>query len=152
MRDQYRVSPHPLPGIMMNIQRGLKNLRRLGSEDASSKQTVVLWRGMNGLKLPDTFTRDGGTELAPMSTTTDVGVAIGYAIKTDTRSALLFRIVTRNNLQRGADVQWLSMFPGEAETLFPPLTFLQTVAGTEPQEVEHNGVKVTVVELSATLA
>jgi hypothetical protein len=44
------------------------------------------------------------------------------------------------------------MFPGEAETLFPPLTFLQTVAGTEPQEVEHNGVKVTVVELSATLA
>jgi hypothetical protein len=52
-------------------------------------------------------------------------VAISYAVKKDTRSALLFRFVTRNNLERGADVQWLSMFPGEAETLFPPLTFLQ---------------------------
>jgi len=43
------------------------------------------------------------------------------------------------------------MFPGESETLFPPLTFLQRTR-TEPQEVVHNGVKVTVVELSTTLA
>ena len=86
-----------------------------------------------------------------MSTTTDVSVAISYAVKKDTRSALLFRFVTRNNLERGADVQWLSMFPGEAETLFPPLTFLQRTR-TEPKEVVHNGVKVTIVELSATLA
>ena len=69
----------------------------------------------------------------------------------ETRSLLLFRFVTRNNLERGADVQWLSMFPGESETLFPPLTFLQRTR-TEPQEVVHNGVKVTVVELSTTLA
>ena len=55
-----------------------------------------------------------------MSTTTDVSVAISYAVKKDTRSALLFRFVTRNKLERGADVQWLSMFLGEAETLFPP--------------------------------
>ena len=82
-----------------------------------------------------------------MSTTTDVSVAI----KKDTHSALLFRFVTRNNLERGADVQWLSMFPEEAETLFPPMTLLQRTR-TEPQDVEHNGVKVTIVELSATLA
>ena len=44
MRDQDRQGPHPLPGIMMNIQAALKQLRALGSEDASSKQTVVLWR------------------------------------------------------------------------------------------------------------
>jgi hypothetical protein len=50
-------------------------------------------------------------------------VAISYAIKKDTRSALLFRFVTRNNLERGADVQWLSMFPGESET--HAATFLQ---------------------------
>ena len=59
--------------------------------------------------------------------------------------------MTRNNLERGADVQWLSMFPGESETLFPPLTFLQRTR-TEPQKVVHNGVEVTIVELSATLA
>jgi len=151
MRDQQRSAPHPLPGIVTNIQRGLKKLRALGSADASSKETVVLWRGMSGLKLSDQFSKEGGTELAPMSTTTDVSVAISYAVKKDTRSALLFRFVTRNNLERGADVQWLSMFPGESETLFPPLTFLQRTR-TEPQEVVHNGVKVTIVELSTTLA
>jgi hypothetical protein len=48
-------------------------------------------------------------------------------------------------------VQWLSMFPGESETLFPPLTFLQRTR-SEPQEVVHDGVRVTVVELSTTLA
>jgi hypothetical protein len=106
---------------------------------------------MSDMKLPDDFSSEGGTELAPMSTTTDVGVAISYALKKQTRTALLFRFVTRNNLERGADVQWLSMFPGEAETLFPPLTFLQRTR-TEPQEIVHCGVKVTVVEMSTTLA
>ena len=86
-----------------------------------------------------------------MSTTTDVSVAINYAVKKETRSALLFRLVTRNNLERGADVQWLSMFPGESETLFPPLTFLQRTRSA-PQAIECNGVTVTVVELSTTLA
>jgi serine/threonine protein kinase len=151
MRDLDRLAPHPLPGIMMNIQAGLKKLRALGAEDASSKQTVVLWRGMSYMQLPQQFNAEGGTELAPMSTTTDVSVAISYAVKKDTRSALLFRFVTRNNLERGADVQWLSIFPGESETLFPPLTFLQRTR-TEPQDVVHNGVKVTIVELSTTLA
>jgi serine/threonine protein kinase len=151
MRDFDRQGPHPLPAIMMNIQTALKKLRALGADDASSKQTVVLWRGMSYMQLPQKFSAEGGTELAPMSTTTDVSVAISYAVKKDTRSALLFRFVTRNNLERGADVQWLSMFPCEAETLFPPLTFLQRTR-TEPQDVVHNGVKVTIVELSATLA
>jgi hypothetical protein len=151
MRDTQRTTPHPLPGMVTNIQNGLKKLRALGSDDASSKQTVVLWRGMSYIKLPQKFNDEGGTELAPMSTTTDVSVAISYAVKKDTRSALLFRFVTRNNLERGADVQWLSMFPGEAETLFPPLTFLQRTR-TESREVVHNGVTVTVVELSTTLA
>jgi hypothetical protein len=151
MRDQERQGPHPLPGIMMNIQAGLKQLRALGSEDASSKQTVVLWRGMSYMRLPEEFSAEGGTDLAPMATTTDLSVAISYAVKKDTRSALLFRFVTRNNLERGADVQWLSMFPGESETLFPPLTFLQRTR-TEPQTMVHNGVMVTIVELSATLA
>jgi hypothetical protein len=150
LRDQQRTVPHPLPGIVTNIQRGLKKLRALGSDDSSSKQTVVLWRGMSDMQLPQEFNAQGGTELAPMSTTTDVSFAIKYAIKTDTLSALLFRFVTRNNLERGADVQWLSMFPGESETLFPPLTFLQRTR-TEPQEFVHNGVKLSVVELSTTL-
>jgi serine/threonine protein kinase len=151
MRDQSRSAPHPLPGIVTNIQIGLKKLRALGSDTILSKRAIVLWRGMSSMQIPQQFDYEGGTELAPMSTTTDVGVAISYAVTKDTHSALLFRIVTRNNLERGADVQWLSMFPDEAETLFPPLTFLQRTR-TPLQQIEHNGVTVTVAELSATLA
>ena len=151
MRDMDRVGPHPLPGVVTNIQEGLKKLRRLGENDASSKQTVVLWRGMRAMKFSDEFSTEGGTELAPMSTTTDVSVAISYAIKNDTRSALLFRFVTRNNLERGAEVQWLSMFPNESETLFPPLTFIQKTR-SEGRVVQHDGVTVSVVELSTSLA
>jgi hypothetical protein len=81
-------------------------------------------------KFSDEFTNniERGIKLVlMMSTTTVISVAIRCAIKKDTRSAPLFRFVTRNNLERGADVQWLSMFPGESETLFlpGPLTFLQ---------------------------
>jgi hypothetical protein len=73
-----------------------------------------------------------------------------YAVKKDTCSALLFRFVTRNNLERGADVQWLSTFPGKAETLFPPLTFFQRTR-TEPQVVVYNGITVTIVEMGMTI-
>ena len=153
LRNMSSQNPHPLPGVVTNIQRGLKKLRALGSDKAMSKQTVVLWRGMRDRKLLDEFAKDGGTDVSPMSTTTDISVAIKYCVSPamETRTLLLLRFVTRNNLERGADVQWLSMFPGESETLFPPLTFLQTTR-TETQEVEYRGVKVSIVELSTTLA
>jgi hypothetical protein len=153
LRDRSYLSSHPLPGMVINIQRGLKKLRALGSDDASSKQTVVFWRGMRDRKLSHEFAVHGGTDVSPMSTTTDIGIAVKYCVNRamETRSLLVLRIVTRNNLERGADVQWLSMFPGESETLFPPLTFLQRTH-TPPQEVVNNGVTVTVVEVSTTLA
>tara|TARA_B110001452_G_scaffold188767_1_gene159065 strand:+ start:358 stop:579 length:222 start_codon:yes stop_codon:yes gene_type:complete len=34
-------------------------------------------------------------------------------------------------LQYGADIQWLSAFPEEAEVLYPPLTYLQPTGWTE---------------------
>jgi hypothetical protein len=79
-------------GFVTNIQSGLKKLRALGSEHPLFKQTVVLWRGMSYMQLPQKFNAGGGTQLAPMSTTTDVSVAISYAVKKDTRSALLIRL------------------------------------------------------------
>ena len=52
------------------------------------------------MKFSDKFSTEYSTELAPMSTTTDVRVAISYAVKKDTRSLFLFRFVTRSNLER----------------------------------------------------
>ena len=57
-----------------------------------------------------------------MSTTADLAIAVQYSLS---KSSLLFRIVTNSFMQRGADLQFLSAFPGEAEYLYPPLTFLR---------------------------
>ena len=74
------------------------------------------------------FSEEGGTEVAPLSTTSNIAVAIGFAVKErQSNSCLLFRIVTDIGLQRGAGVKFLSMFSFEEEFLYPPLAFLQGI-------------------------
>jgi hypothetical protein len=82
-----------------------------------------------------------------MSSTTNIETAVAYGIS---KQSLIFKILTRNNLQRGADLEWLSAFPTEAEILFPPLTYLQPTGKT--QVVEINNCIFTVVEVVPTLA
>ena len=131
--------------------RRVSPLSFVGAKDKGASETVVLWRGFRDTQHTEAFMRDGGTELAPMSTTTDVGVAVGYAVRNgQTSRSLLFRIVTDNNLQRGADLRWLSMFPGEAETLYPPLTFMQPTRRT--QTVKVDGFELEVVEVKANIS
>ena len=87
------------------------------------------------MKVTEEFEQTGGTELAPMFTMTDIRVACGYAVRNGMKDgALLMKIVTDNNMLRGADVSFLSVFPGEAETAFPPLTFMQPTGKTQVME------------------
>ena len=70
--------PHPLPITMNYLNVGIKKLRAVyvvkAKEEATS--TVRLWRGMRNLDVGDKFLANntGGTEVAPMSTTTDMQV------------------------------------------------------------------------------
>jgi hypothetical protein len=82
-----------------------------------------------------------------MSTTTDIETAVSYSIS---RESLIFKITTENQLQRGADLQWVSAFPGEAEILYPPLTYLQPTGRKEVIEVDAHCF--TIVEVRPTLA
>ena len=86
-------------------------------------------------------------QLGPMSTTTDIGTAAAYSISS---MSLIFKIVTKNKLQRGADLQWVSAFPAEAEILYPPLTYLQPTGSTQVIEVDAH--RFTIVEVTPTLA
>ena len=54
--------------------------------------------------------------------TSDPSVAVAYG---QSKHSLLFKIVSRSIMTRGADITFLSAFPGEKEYLYPPLTFLQ---------------------------
>lgn len=93
-------------------------------------QVVNLWRGMRNVKVAQDFMEDlrGGTEVAPMSTTSDFAVAVRYGVSNET---LLFKVKVSNFMQYGAELKWLSAFPGEAEVCYPPLTYLQPTGRTQ---------------------
>ena len=87
-----------------------------------------------------------------MSTTRAPDVAVGYAVKgAKTNEAVLMKLITNNNLERGADLSWLSMFPGEAEVLSPPLAFIQPTDPPREEVIECDGFKLTVFEVTVTL-
>ena len=72
--------------------------------------------------MDDSFFKKGGTELAPMSTTTSLEVALNYCTSSN---AVLLCLNCASFMRRGADLAFLSAFPREAEVLFPPLTYLK---------------------------
>jgi len=137
----------PLPAMTLHVVSGLRKLRRVGAKTEEATNEMILYRGMKNLRITDEFARKGGTELAPMSTTLDLAIAVRYGMS---RNSLIFRIVTKNNLQRGADISGISMFPNESEVLFPPLTFLQPTGRT--QVLKLGGINVNVVEVTPTTA
>jgi flagellar hook protein FlgE len=140
--DRYkRNEPCPLPVTTTFALDGIKKMRKLyATMEVSSKsnepnkkeqpqtEETVLWRGMRNLKIAREFMKSGGTELAFMSTTTDVNVAVRYSLSPN---SLLFKVVSSNFITMGAEVQWLSAFPGEAEILYPPLTYLKPTGRTQ---------------------
>jgi hypothetical protein len=146
LRDTSSGKPHPLPVTVMLIARGIRKLKAVGAKDRSAIKSQVLFRGMKNIKASDAFVELGGTELAPMSTTTDIKTATEYSMSDN---SLIFYIKTKNSMQRGADIQFLSAFPTEAEVLYPPLTYLQPTG--KMQEVAVGGRRFTVVEVEVTV-
>jgi hypothetical protein len=129
-----------------HADKGIRKLRSLCADEDVAE--VVLWRGMRSMRVPDEFMQQGGTELAFMSTTSDLRAAVRYALS---RHSLLFKLVAPNFMSVGAELQWLSAFPGEAEVLFPPLTFLQPTGRTDRVDAvdrDGNPVSFTVVEVT----
>jgi hypothetical protein len=131
LRDDERYGrrqPCPLPVTTYFAQSGIKKLRAL--HVASGELT--LWRGMCNREVPDEFMRMGGTELAFMSTTRDLSVAVRFSLS---QRSLLFKIVSPGFMTMGADVQWLSAFPDEAEILYPPLTYLKPTGRSQVMDL-----------------
>ena len=73
-----------------------------------------------------------------MSTTSDLSVAMRYSASV---RAVLLRLITDSFYERGPDIS----FPGEAEYLFPPLTYLQPTGHVETVVVE--GLAYEVVDV-----
>ena len=110
-----------------------------------------LYRGLGGMVLPDQFWADrdgglrGGVEWGLMSTTADRRVALQYSGQGQRLGTVLEISVGRVDI--GADLSWLSQYPGEAEFLFPPLSCLEV---SESPRVE-GGVVVFALRVNICL-
>ena len=114
------MTHHPLAAIAYCIFTGIKKQLTLGAKDEKAVAELVLWRGFSDLQISDNFQKSGGSEYAPMSTSTDPSVAVGYAVrKSQTDGALLMRIVTKNNLERGILIFFCSPYPPVLVCTFP---------------------------------
>merc|ERR1711924_267935 len=118
------MGPYPLTVFL--IDDAIRLLRVVEGKDAANRMDEnILWRGMSNVRMPPRFYAEGGgAERAPMSTTSDLEVAIRYSSWQLGEAPIIFRLTTANFTKRGADLAWLSAFPGEKEGLFPPLTRL----------------------------
>ena len=140
LRHAKAHEPHPLPVTVSFLGEAIRRLRAVSAIDATKANAKLdLWRGMRDLCVSESFLAAGGTEIAPMSTTSSLEVALAYAGAAAAATAatgpatacgkgesvLLFKLRTDSFMARGASIRFLSAFPGEDEILFPPLTFLQ---------------------------
>ena len=66
--------------------------------------------------------------MACMSTTSSREVAEDFALS---KSPLLFKFVSKSFMSHGADISFLSVYPGEKEWLYPPLTYLRPIKMSE---------------------
>ena len=154
LRDKARRSegiPFKFPVTVHYIDDALDRLRHDNSvkESENSHINIDLWRGMSDIDIPASFLEKGGAEISPMSTTSNLEVALKYALRGT--SATLFLFKTDMYLDRGADISWLSCFPAENEYLYRPVTTLlpQKKAVNTPKLYKYclDGTKITVLEV-----
>ena len=138
--------PNPFAATTFFISEAIKKMRTIEAKTVAGMAPRTLWRGVHGLALTKDFMTKGGTEFACMSTSASPDIAANFA-KTG-QNPMIFKYDTKNCIERGADVAYLSVYEGEAEVLYPPLTYLQ-FNGVQEEEVA--GTKLLVVSVEAQI-
>mmetsp|Transcript_27426 Transcript_27426/g.58289 ORF Transcript_27426/g.58289 Transcript_27426/m.58289 type:complete len:132 (-) Transcript_27426:395-790(-) len=126
--------------VVYLLDKGIKKLRSVQAQvDATSfAKETILWRGMKNVEVDiQKFREHGGTEMAPMSTTTNEEVAFVYATS---KVPLVFKYIV-GGMKTGVSIRFLSLYPKEEEFLYAPLTYL-TLKG----QYEDDGTTILVVE------
>jgi hypothetical protein len=101
---------------------------------------------MSNTAAEDAFMEEGGVELAPMSATRDLEIALNYSATGNT--AILLRIIPQNFMLRCAELSWLSSFAHEEELLYPPRTYLRPLP-KPPAVFKIGSTTFKVVDLQA---
>ena len=146
MRKKKR--PHPIKTTMYVLDEALKKLRKVKATENRTEYNKIkhLWRGMKDMTLDfEKFKKEGGTELAPMSTSDDDNIAREYASQghTNGRMGLIFELITQGHT-RGLDITDFSMYPKEREFLYPTLTYLILDQTRSIKKLENGTIVVPV--------
>lgn len=128
--------PHPFAFSVYFLAEGLRLLKGVAAQRSGFANKGTLWRGMRDMTVLDDFREMGGTELAAMSTSTSMDTAWGYA---QSRTPLVFKFENRG-FTRGCSIDFLSVYPGEKEVLYAPLTYILY----KREYVEHNTTVIVV--------
>ena len=116
------AEPHPFPNIVRSVSAAIKQLRSNNTDSASGGlASPYLYRGFKDRIPTDDFMERGGSELATMSTTSSLEVALRYA---SSAAPMLLRLKVSTFVERGADISFCSAFPAENEVVYPPMTFI----------------------------
>jgi len=146
LRDQNlmdRKESHKLALTVYTLDMAIKQSRAVAAESPEAHVPLSLFRGIGKREMDEKLMIEGGTELAPMSTTAQLWVALKYSLGGD--SSVLLWLRTRNFMDRGVDLTWISAFPHEREFLYSPLAYMRAVRD-EPVVVQVGGVTYQVIE------
>ena len=139
--------PHPFAATTFFISEGIKMLRAVAAQMPDAYTERIYWRGMKDLGITGEFMTKGGTDFACVSTTAHQAIAVhNFA---SSALPLVFKVVTKNCLSRGADISFLSVYPTEQEVLSPPLTYLRCL---ETKMETLSGVQLLVATVEPTMA
>jgi len=130
-----RIKPHPLKFTIFFLDRALKMLTTVEAKLRPELYNTIkyLWRGMRSMTIDtNKFAAEGGTELAPMSTTEALETALGYS---RSEMPLIFRFEARGR-STGVNIGFLSLYPKEKEYLYAPLTGLVLLQVQQKSESE----------------
>jgi hypothetical protein len=103
-----------------------------------------MWRGNKDLLVSDEYLSLGGVETSIISTSLTLETAVRYSFS---QRPVIFKIVTRSFMERGAYLDWLSVFPFERECCFPPLTFFSPTGRHQIVKLK-DGCNLTVIEFT----
>eukprot|EP01042_Synura_sphagnicola_P000576 gene576-622_t len=128
------------------IASGIVKLSRVAELPENRK----VYRGLGGMILPEKFWKPdkygcrGGVEYGFMSTTTQRDVALMYSGK-EGQLRTIFEMDV-GQIDRGANIQWLSQYPAEKEFLVPPLSNLEVI--DQPRlEMHEDGTQILIIRL-----
>jgi hypothetical protein len=139
------------PVITYHLNEFVKKSRTITALTAKSKKKFVpldLYRGMSNACIPDAFMEEGGVEMAPMSTTADLAIALKYSAVG--KKSVLLRIRNTNFMDMAPTLRWISAFPHEEEHLYPPTTFLKPMYDM-PEILKIDDVEYAIVDVEARM-